>query len=937
MHLLSDAFLNGFILTRSSLMKKKIMVLVLFIGFIFIRFLPTQASDFNTKETIKVGWYLESGFQEYDQQGNPCGYAYEYLEKLAGYQNWKITYVPASYEESLSLIKTNSIDLMFQKPGEIQNAEDYLFSEKSIASMNLKLVSLKDNYFYAYQDYSSYNGMKVGIVRNDAIKYETLDYAIKNEFHITLIEYESFDEVALALSEKKIDSIVLSKLQSIKKYRLLDEFSFSPLQLLMDSQKLKLKNQVDSGISKIDHYQADFKNTLAKKYFEKKQDGGLILSKSEALYIKENPILDVYIGPDWYPIIYQNSNGDKKGVFIDFLEYITDETGLQFHYIKYDNYAQVLDTQGYRMNKSISITNGDFSTDKGYNIQLSEPFLSTSIIKVTGNSRINKIALPIGVSYNEKITNDFNGMEIIYYQSMSECLDALDTNQASMTFMNAFEADYYLKQPSYQNFMTTIEPNQNMNFYFSTSPSCSAEARSILEKAFSSISENEWNHILNMNTNIYHESSFHHFYSLALPYFISGCILSLMVLVLVIFLLFRSRKHVEALTKQNKKLVEKNYLSNQKCREFKLPTEAIIGWTKQALAMNRNKSREMEEYLQKISITSQHTNDLLTIERSANHINNECSNSEYSVTYEKNFISSILTIVQYEADKKGIQIVSTINSENKDCVMMNRAQTSQALINILYNAIKFSNRGSQVEFILNVTYNEETQKTKHVYEIIDHGVGISPSKLPNIFKLNENNEGVPQCFNSSGYGLECSKRYIEAMGGNILVESTLGKGTIFTIILHFECAKENALIIEEKNNPSYQLLKGKRILFAEENPLESFSCTNQLEKLGVSIEAVEDGQQVMGRYIQSKKGYYDLILINLQLPVMNALEIVSEIRQLKREDANGIPIICISTNPLEIETWIQCKNAGADDYLEKPIEMEELIKKIIFYIGEKKG
>ncbi len=268
---------------------------------------------------------------------------------------------------------------------------------------------------------------------------------------------------------------------------------------------------------------------------------------------------------------------------------------------------------------------------------------------------------------------------------------------------------------------------------------------------------------------------------------------------------------------------------------------------------------------------------------------------------------------------------------------MNRAQTSQALINILYNAIKFSNRGSQVEFILNVTYNEETKKTKHVYEIIDHGVGISPSKLPNIFKLNENNEGVPQCFNSSGYGLECSKRYIEAMGGNILVESTLGKGTIFTIILHFECAKENALIIEEKNNPSYQLLKGKRILFAEENPLESFSCTNQLEKLGVSIEAVEDGQQVMGRYIQSKKGYYDLILINLQLPVMNALEIVSEIRQLKREDANGIPIICISTNPLEIETWIQCKNAGADDYLEKPIEMEELIKKIIFYIGEKKG
>jgi len=936
MHLLSDAFLSGFILTRGILMKKKSMGLVVFLSFVFILFLPTQASSFNTKETIKVGWYFESGFQEFDSQGNPCGYAYEYLEKLAGYQNLKITYVPASYEESLALIKTNSIDLMFQKPDETQNREAYLFSEKSISSMNLKLVSRKDNLFYAYKDYTNYNGMRVGIVRNEAIKYQTLDYATRNSIHITLIEYESINEVTLALNKKKIDSMVLSTLQNNENFRLLDEFSFSPLHLLVDINNVKLKNQVDSGISKIDHYQSNFKIDLMQKYYKKNQDGGLILSKSEALYIKENPVLDVYIGPDWYPVIYQNNNKDKRGIFIDFLEYITDETGLQFHYIKYDNYAQVLDSQGYRMNKSISITNGNFPADKTYNVQLSEPFFSTNIIKVTANSRTDKIALPIGVSYSQEITDQFKGIEVIYFQSMRECLDALDSNQASMTFMNAYEAEYYLKQPPYHNFNTTIEPNQNMNFYFSASSSCSVEARSILEKAFSSISEKEWNHILKMNTTLYQKSSIHHFFSLYMPYFISGCILSFLVLIFTIFCFLRSRKHVGTLTKQNKRLKEKNYFSNYKYREYKIPIEAIAGWTKQALVSNEHKSREIEECLRKINIVSQYTNDLLTIEKHENHKNNDFSDSEYGVTYERNFISSILTIVQYEADKKGIQIVSTINSENKECIMMNRVQTSQALINILYNAIKFSNRGSQVEFILNVTDNEETKKIKHVYEIIDHGVGISPSKLPELFNMvkdTESNEDSEQIFNSTGYGLECSKRYIEAMGGSILVESTLGKGTVFTIILTFECAKEHTMIIEEKNNPYYQLLKGKRILFAQENPLDSFTFTNQLEKLGVAIETVEDGQQVMGRYIQSKKGYYDLLLLNLHLPVMNAFEIASEIRRLKREDASSIPIICISTKPLETDILTQCKNAGLNDYLEEPINMDELIQKIIFYVG----
>ena len=132
--------------------------------------------------------------------------------------------------------------------------------------------------------------------------------------------------------------------------------------------------------------------------------------------------MDVYIGPDWYPIIYknENKNGKKDGILFDFLEYLTDQTGLRFRIVDYDNYAQIYDTQGYRMNQSISLTNMSYMEAKNYKLQLTDNFLNTTFYKVSFNANRStaikeKIALPIGVYYQQELLAGWNKYEFIYY------------------------------------------------------------------------------------------------------------------------------------------------------------------------------------------------------------------------------------------------------------------------------------------------------------------------------------------------------------------------------------------------------------------------------------------------------------------------------------------------------------------------------------------
>ena len=859
-------------------------MVILFATFFFSGIYSFGKDSISDKQVVRVAWYNIPGFQDYDPQGNPCGYAFEYLEKLAEYRNWKLTYVPASYDEALELVSLGQIDFMFSNPRSEHDAR-FLYSDKGPAAFGLRFVTLRSNQKNAFQDYPGYEGMRVGIVRNQEIKLETLSYMQGKGVHITLIEYESETELMTALKDQKIDGIVLTPLRDEMDFRMLDEFSFRTLQLITSSQSSQLMEEINRAMDNLERYQVGFVNRLYQQYYGIEHEGNLILSRQESLYVKQNPVVDVYIGPDWYPIIYknENKNGERDGILFDFLEYLTDQTGLRFRIINYDNYAQIYDTQGYRMNQSISLTNMSYMEAKNYKLQLTDNFLNTTFYKVSSNvdrrsSSKEKIALPIGVYYQPELLKGWSQYEFIYYHSMEECLDAIVKGDATTTFMNAYEQSFYLQKNKYKNLVTNILPAYESAFCFSVSWSSNTEIKSILEKGLLSIPKGEWNRIVEDNTNYQGNTTMSFVLEKNVGWIIAFCFI-LLILTLCLLFYFLQLKKQERLNKQNlSELENQSKIIQKNLWEMNFVSQIIHDWT--AELEEKKEVSESNRFIQEIRMINNQTNQLLIEMGKPLPLE-----SEMTLVYEQSVFSYLLLLIRQEASKKNIQVLSTFQIQNHYPIYMNQRKIIQALLHLLQNAIKFSNRNSMVEFSVHSSSNNQDNSVRHIYEIIDHGMGMSPSKMEELF-INENVKSSDGGREQYVYRLAETKKDIEDSGGQILCESVLGKGTIFTIIMDYLKGEDEVHVSNKSSDANSN--ENIRVLLGFGQSLERLQIGEKLEQNGILVDYAENGQRVIEKYLQAQSGYYQIIILNDDLSLMNSIEVSTEIRKMRRSDSKSI-------------------------------------------------
>lgn len=883
------------------------------------------------KKIVKIAWYLIPGFQDYDKQGNPCGYAFEYLEKMAEYRNWKITYVPASYSEACQMLSSGQVNFMFANPRD-QRDDQYIYSDKSPASFGLRFVTLRSNQKTAFQDYIGYEGMRVGIVRNTDLKLETLSYMQGKGVHITLIEYESTAELEAALKDLKIDGIVLAPLEDGSEYRLLDEFSFRTLNFITKATDIKFMEEINRAMDNLERYQVGFVNRLYQQYYGNEHEGSLILSRQESLFVKQNPVVDVYVGPDWYPVIYKDEvkEGKRKGVLFDFLEYLTDQTGLRFRIIYYDNYAQIFDTQGYRLNQSVSLTNMSASEAKNYKLQLTDNFLNTTIYSVRNDSQSDSktkdvIALPIGVYYQPELLKNWKSHEIIYYQSMEECLNALMIGNATTTFVNSYEQAYYLEKSQYKNLKSNILPIYETSFCFSVSWASSIEIKSIIEKGLLSIPKGEWNRIIEENTNYQTTESVSSVLEKNINWVLAGFIILLGFSICIFTLFLRLNKQKQILTEETEQSKQLFKMIRKNLWEIKLILQATRDWSTELLVYHSN--GKANRIIQQIGIVNEQAKELVVETEKILDIK-EISNEMVPV-YEQSVFSYLMLLIRQDAAKKNIQVISLFQTQNYFPIYMNQRIVIQALLHLLQNAIKFSGRNSIIEFLVHSQINETDGRICHIYEIIDHGVGMSPKKLEELFA--ENRKDVYESEEEHYLKrLAQTKKDIEEAGGQILCESIIGKGTTFTVTMNYRRAEVLEVDSENEKNQVEQI--NKKIIVASENAFERLQIAEQLERYGILVEHAEDGQQVIEKYIQSKLDFYDVMLLYLDLPNMNGVETAKEIRCLRRNDAIAVKLFGVY-DPLENDTgkrlmdqMEQEKDSPFDQIFEKPFDVKKIIE-----------
>ena len=360
--------------------------------------------------------------------------------------------------------------------------------------------------------------------------------------------------------------------------------------------------------------------------------------------------------------------------------------------------------------------------------------------------------------------------------------------------------------------------------------------------------------------------------------------------------------------------------------DIRTPMNAIIGLTH--LAREEQDIAVIQEYLHKIDTSSKFLLGLINDILDMSKIENGGFTLKEDELSTEEFREYIDTIIRPLANSKKINFVFDMPSGQKN-IIVDRLRFNQIFFNLLSNAIKFTPVGGRVEFYVKNT-GLAGEKMNLNFTVRDNGVGMSKAFLENMYKpFTQEDSSVSSDSRGTGLGLSIVKSLVDAMGGSIEVQSRQGEGTQFTINLPVALAEsvESVIINDDKNKS----IAGSKILLVEDNDINIYVAKLILEKAGCIITVAKNGQQAIDTFVNAPVHYFNAILMDVRMPVMDGIEATKAIRALQQSDAKTIPIIAMTADAFA-EEQKRTLDAGMNYHLAKPINPDLLYKVLAQYV-----
>ena len=365
---------------------------------------------------------------------------------------------------------------------------------------------------------------------------------------------------------------------------------------------------------------------------------------------------------------------------------------------------------------------------------------------------------------------------------------------------------------------------------------------------------------------------------------------------------------------------------NNMSHDIRTPMNAIIGFTN--IAMKLEPKPEVRNCLERISESSEHLltliNDVLDISRI------ESGKVHYTPAPVDiaGLTDSVITIMHGYLSNRDITFRTELEYPEERFVMTDAVRLREVIVNILGNAVKFTEDGGTVTLSVSWRAGKDDGSVTVIYRISDTGIGMSEDFVEHIFEeFSQEDHGARTQYKGTGLGMAITKRYVDLMGGTISVESRKGVGSVFTVELPMERADSPEL---KKSNSGLCKadLKGTNVLLAEDNDLNAEISIVQLEELGMEIERAIDGEDAVRIFRDNPEGTFDIILMDVMMPKMNGYEATKAIRGMKdRPDAAVIPIIAMTANAFAEDVQASM-DAGMNSHLSKPIDVTALMSTI---------
>lgn len=890
--------------------------------------------------TIRVGLYPLDAYQYFDDQGQACGYAVDYLDRISLETGWDYEYVPLdSWLQGEKMLQEGEIDLLSPAETRQERVDSFLFSDGALGG-SFMTISTKDENI-PYEDYEAISKMRISVEKGTSLPARYRIWAKEHGISPdNLVEYDNYDASIQAVQKGKVDAILCSAFSGNEGLHTVCKMNYSEFYFLMNHDAHDLKDKLDQAMTDIMIKDPDFRLRLMKKHFPDIQADPI--TKEEQDKIKSSPAIRIAVPIDRRPMTYRDKKGQVQGIAIELLDDIAKRSGLSFTYVPFENGRETAEAI-QAGDCQVKIPAG-MPANRAYGLKemvTSTPLMdfSLSVVSVGGRIPLAKEHCSVGVTADsigmgKAICQAYPHFVIQEYKDWDSACSALLKGEVDSVAVNSTSASYLLQKPKYASLrlVSSISIPTPVSL---GAPEEYGWVISVIDKCIKTMDKGMVQNTITKYTSMrdyeYTTSDYLYRYRHVLT------LLSVVfMLIFSAIVLYRHRRmaYEKELLKSNRELqtateAKKRFYS-QLSHDIRTPMNGILGVVETTKGCGE--TAKYEEALDDIQTTSVFLmsliNDVLDLSK--------ISNNKFTLDLEpysfQEFKQSVSAIMEEKATKKGVTFSITSSNFESGWAMMDKTRIQQIFVNLLGNAIKFTPKGGHVS--LSIAF-EETETGKGIITSIltDNGCGMSKEfvehKLYEEFEQERNDNNRES---GTGLGMSIVKHLIDAMKGTITCDSELGKGTTFTVRLPITKTEEPEKQPEIIHSPTIAL-EGRRILLCEDHPLNTKIAIRILEKGGMTTDHAENGQIGVDKFVKNQSGTYDAILMDIRMPVMDGLAATKAIRQSGKSDAATIPIIAMSANAFEEDVQTSLK-AGMNAHLSKPIDAETLYRVLAKQIAD---
>lgn len=890
--------------------------------------MPVYAQE---KESVRVGYYPVTNYQEVKKDGSYYGFGYDYFVQIQKYTRWDYEFIGASYADCMKMLQNGEIDIMGGVGMTPERTEAMYFSDYSVNASQNNLYAKSDNPDLFYESYDAFDGCRIAMMKG-MLTDEVEAYSKKHGFHVEIETYDSMNAMVDALMNHQIDMICSSSIPNDADAKIVAKMDKKPLYYVVSKSRPRLYRELNEALRNITDDNPEFYAQMSQKYKMSGANASATFTREETEYIASGQKLYVIVNPNWAPLTWQDKEtGEFHGIFIDVIKRIREYSGLQSVICTEAEFDQLVVQNPELENNVVAILTDDNSWAAKQNVMMSNDVVASSVVMVSRrNDRRDNvaIALPKNFYIGYAMQEALESKEVVEYDTVQDCLDAVNSGKVDATYINEVVATYYLSMLEYSNLFASANTGYYENLAFAVFKESPAPILTILNKSLLGIGTEEINQIIVQNAIAEERFSVAGLYYTNPELVIGLSSLFALLLFLIVFAVYRMRRNRQIAERELKKEAEINNARTEFfmmiSHELRTPLNAIVGYLNFVSEEHQKNGWEME-YVRRSQNAARQLTEIAEGMLDYTQIASNSFELKEELFDLKEVIMNVDQSISLRAAAKDLKFRITLDDLVHEYVAGDQLRVAEIFQNLLSNGVKFTDRGGTVEANIREEAAEDG-RIRLIFTCRDTGRGMPEAFIEKICApFKQGDEAYSRTHGGIGLGLYLTKYFVDTMDGTFEVQSKLGEGSCFTVSLMLKCPNSEQIL---KSNIDCSHV---RAVIGGTDEEDNAHLKALLKRLKIKCDTITDAEKLKKRIRSRIGGDYQYTLCILDDTLLEAADtIVGDLCELEAP-----PILFVLTSDSrKIDLWFADQRISRVLY--KPIFQSVLFDAVMDVFGEYK-